>query len=370
MDISKVKFALQGCFLANDTLLIEGVHGIGKSQIVEEWCNENNFHMETLFLSHQEIGDLIGMPRTSEVQGELVTLWTKPIWLQRLTQAANEGKNTLVFLDELNRAPLDVRQSALQLVLERKIHQHILPSTNGRKTMIVAATNPSDLYQTEELDSALLDRFCFIEVEPNVESWLKYARSKNLNKIVRDYIGENPSKLHWMPNEDGDEKISASPRSWSKLGDIIDNFKDIDESIHFNLIKGKIGSLASEFYVFLKNYSEVIKVEDIEKIAKMGWKQTNDINKTSEFIKELTQNLEPIQKMEMANILIEKYTHKDIKKSEDAIPLLGFLYSLEMEILASILKTLGTSKEKGAMEKYMKLSEIDFNKGLFKRIVQ
>ena len=369
MDISKVKPMLQACFLANDTLLMEGKHGIGKSQIVEQWANENDVHMETLFLSHQEVGDLIGMPRTAEVNGEILTVWTKPSWLQRLDDASASGKHTLVFLDELNRAPLDVRQSALQLVLERQIHQHKLPITDGKKTMIVAATNPADLYQAEELDPALLDRFLFVDVEASVEGWLAYARKKNINKIVRDYIAENPSKLHWMPDEDNEEKISASPRSWEKLGVFIDNFSSIPEEMHFNLIKGKIGTLASEFYIFLKNYSDVVKIEDIERVAFMAWEKTKDINATAKFIEELVEKTEEIQKIEMANVLIEKYLHEDIKDTEQAMPLIAFLYAMPLEILGTVLRSLGTSKEPGDAERYKKLVEVDFNKTLFRKAI-
>ena len=139
--------------------------------------------------------------------------------------------------------------------------------------------------------------------------------------------------------------------------------------MHFNLIKGKIGTLASEFYIFLKNYSDVVKIEDIERVAFMAWEKTKDINATAKFIEELVEKTEEIQKIEMANVLIEKYLHEDIKDTEQAMPLIAFLYAMPLEILGTVLRSLGTSKESGDAERYKKLVEIDFNKTLFRKAI-
>lgn len=64
---------------SNENVLIEGVHGIGKSLRVKEYAKKNNLHLEILYLSHQEVGDLIGIPTISNN----TTIWTKPSWLIR-----------------------------------------------------------------------------------------------------------------------------------------------------------------------------------------------------------------------------------------------------------------------------------------------
>jgi hypothetical protein len=369
MLISEIKPMIQACHQADDCLLISGVHGIGKSQIAEQWANENNIHMETLFLSHQEVGDLVGMPRTMERDGEIITMWTKPIWLQRLEQASENGKETAIFLDELNRAPLDVLQSALQLVLERQIHQHKLPITSGRRTTIISAVNPPELYMTSEMDPALLDRFCFVDVEVDVEGWLKYGREKKINQMVLDFIIENPTRLHFMPEEGSDEKVSASPRSWEKLAALVNTFPSIPESIHYSLIKGKVGSaVGAQFYQFMLNYAKVVKIEDIEKVANQSWKKTKDIEKVAIFVKELTEKMEAIGKNEMTHTLAAKYLVKDAT-TESCIPVLGMLYSLEIETLASVLKELSKGTEE-QIQQFQTLTKVDFNKEIFKKITK
>jgi len=88
MKISKIKPILAAAHEADDSVLMEGLHGIGKSEIVKQYCDENDYHYTALFLSHQEVGDLIGIPVTEIINNESVTLWSKPIWLQRMERAA------------------------------------------------------------------------------------------------------------------------------------------------------------------------------------------------------------------------------------------------------------------------------------------
>lgn len=361
MDIQSAKEIIKAAAIADDTVIMEGLHGIGKSQIVKQFAKEGNYHLEELFLSHQEVGDLIGIPHTIQMDGSTITTWSIPIWLQRMNRAAAQGKNCVLFLDELNRAPIDVRQSALQLVLERQIHEHILPSVNNVRTLVVAAINPADKYQVDELDPALLDRFLHINVEADTKAWLNWARSNKVNSVVRDFIGEYPDRLHWSPADGG---IGATPRSWAKLGDFMDNVASIPEDVLFQVMKGKIGTeIASQFYTFFKNYVDVVKMEDIENLVKKHKDKMESIEELADLISELMTKTEAIQKSEMAHQMADKYMDQ-----KDVLPFLAYLYSLDVEICVAFLK----GYRKDEPNKYKKLAQIDAelnDKKLFKRIV-
>ena len=362
MDIQTARDIIAAAALADDTVIMEGVHGIGKSQIVKQLAKEEGYHLEELFLSHQEVGDLIGIPHMKEQDGVAITTWSVPIWLQRMYKAAQEGKKCVLFLDELNRAPVDVRQSALQLVLERQIHEHKLPVINGVRTLVVAAINPADKYQVDELDPALLDRFLHITVEPDAQAWLKWARSSGVNSIVRDFIAEYPDRIHWTAADTG---IGATPRSWAKLGDFMDRVHDIKEEILFQIMKGKVGTeLASQFYTFYKNYVDVVKMKDIEDIVKNNKDEVATIEELAEIIREKIQRSEAIQKSELAYQLRDKYA-----KSKNPLVLLAYMYALEIEICVAFLKGFRKDDPDG----YKKLVELDAElngKELFKRIVK
>lgn len=362
MDIQSAKEIIKAASLADDTVIMEGPHGIGKSNIVKQFANEQEYHLEELFLSHQEVGDLIGIPHTIDRDGLTLTTWSMPIWLQRMHQAAAQGKHSVLFLDELNRAPIDVRQSALQLVLERQIHEHFLPVVDGTRTLVVAAINPASDYQVDELDPALLDRFLHVFVEADAPAFLKWGRKNNVNQIVLDFIGEFPDRLHWTPKDGG---IGATPRSWAKLGDFMDRVKEIPEDILFQVMKGKVGTeLASQFYSFYKNYVDVIKAEDIEAIVADNKDTTETIEELADLITERMIKTEAIRKTEMARQLAQRHMKKD-----DILPFLVYMYSLEIEICVAFLK----SYRKDEPESYKKLAAVDTalnDKKLFKRIVQ
>lgn len=359
MDINTAKLAIKAADLADDTIIMEGVHGIGKSTIVKQYAKENDLHIEELFLSHQEVGDLIGIPNTIEVDGETVTTWSKPIWLKRIEQNAAKGIRTVLFLDELNRAPTDVRQSALQLVLERQIHEHILPNVDSKRTLIVAAINPTDDYQVDELDPALLDRFLHITVEPDVKAWLAYANSVNTSRVVIDFISKHPDRLFWQPQDGG---IGATPRSWSKLGDYMDNAKEIPVEILFQVMKGKVGTeLASQFYSFYKDYGNSITIDEIIAIIENKVEETESIEEVANDLREVMSETEVIQKTEFANQLLGLF-------KDSPMLLLVYLYSLPMEVVVAFLKQV-KSNDINTYKKIAKLDNDINDKLLFKRIV-
>jgi len=348
MKISDVKPILTASMEAKDSIIMTGVHGIGKSEVVKEWAEENDIALEILYLSSNEVGDLIGVPYNKVVDGRQIESWSVPSWLDNLHQTSKQGKKCALFLDEISRAALDVRQASLQLVLDKKIHQHKLPEN----TLVVAADNPDNgLYQVEAMDPALLDRFLAIDVEVDVEGWLKWARGKKVNPIVRDFIAENPKKLHFIPNEGADCNISATPRSWTKLASYIDNIDNIPKAVHYQIIKGKIGTaLAAQFLNFIQNYSKMVSVEDIEDLTSKLLKSTKDIEKIGEGIRELIKDTEVVQKEELLITLINKYTQKT---AEESYPMLGTLYALDFENLAGILKKYQTNEN----EKYLKIQQ-------------
>ena len=429
MNINNSKLIIAAAALANHTVIMSGAHGIGKSSIVKQFAKENNKHCVELFLSHMEMGDVLGLPRTAEVAGVLTTTWSAPDWIQAIINRAfppevaiedlqfNDAAfekfvinsssierlhhaipratlNTLyatfyglfddqlhlisnqtnliykkavecvLFLDELNRAPIDVRQGTMQLILEKELHCHKLPYINGRQTQIVAAINPASDYQTDELDPALLDRFVFLEVEADVKAFLEYARAKNLNDIVRAYLAEHPKDI-FTHSRDSKDPIGATPRSWEKMADFMQVIDKIQPEIQFDIFKGIIGTAtASKFLQFFNNYSKVIKLADVEKAITKAKKKDPALSYVSAEIAKMLEKQEAIQKIEMAEQFYAKY----ISKTDDAAyPLLAYLYSMDIELLAAFLK----QQKANDMTNFNKLAKLDEPNGkeLFKKVV-
>lgn len=362
MNISDIPKILSASMITGDNICLVGDHGIGKTEIIENWAKDNNVHCETLILSLVEIGDLAGIPYLDNNS----TNFAEPMWLTRMKRANEQGKRCILFVDEINRAAKDVLSASLSLVLSRRINEHYLPELNGIKTLVVAAMNPDNSdhnYQVDTLDIALISRFCWLNVEIDVPSWLEWARKNKINAIVRDFISNNTQKLHFTPKD----SIGCTPRSWSMLSKYIDIKDTIDPSVLFNIIEGKVGTaVGAQFMQFLQNYIDVVKVKDIEDFL-YGYDviDGDTIKKISEDLNnELLHKIEPVSAMELCNQLWEKYMVKPTSTTE-ILPLLVTLYSLNLETRVGYLK----NKRLSHQVQYMRLAELDFNKNLFKTAI-
>ena len=322
--------------LSNLAPLITGKHGIGKSDSIRQYASANNLHCEVLILSLMDTGDLCGLPRTAEIGGQLSTTWAAPAWFNRIINAAwptqlsvdalsfvdddfrsyvvsrhsdiisrdtlnqlycdfyhadhsilhlhvqsqvtyKYGKRSVLFLDEFNRAPTDVLNASLQLVLDRRLNDHRLPFVNGKPTLIVAAVNPADAdYTVNSFDPALLDRFLCGSLEADTKTWLDdFARPNDLAPVVRDFLAEHPDRIHWTPADNG---VGATPRSWTALARVMANIDRVAPEVQFQVMKGCIGhELASQFLSYYNNYAKVVKVEDVEKLIATKSKRTTDV---------------------------------------------------------------------------------------------
>jgi hypothetical protein len=363
------------CQESDVSVLVKGVHGIGKSQRAEAYAKNKGYHCEVLFLSHQETGDLIGIPYLEDG----VTTWSTPVWLKKLYDAEKKGQKCVLFLDELNRARLDVRQSALQLVLSKQIHQHFLPAG----TLVIAAVNPDDEYQVAELDIALNDRFDVIELKPDTEEWIEWAKQNSVEEVVISFIADNPDKL-WFKTEN--ELNHPTPRSWVKTSDFLKTAKsrnldkEVRDSVLAAFLNGKIGrSVGTQFLAYLRERDD-LNIERIEDFCKkIKSKKKKDILKTVEKLKPQIENVEIIKIQYIVQEMIKKYIPQTMDLTpeegfEKAYPLMVLLYSLSLEVLHSVLKSV--KEPENTKELYSALVRCDSfedgtlrQKELIKRIV-
>jgi hypothetical protein len=412
MNINEIKQFIGAADLCDQAPLIEGLHGLGKSDTVRQYAKDNNMHCEVLILSLMDTGDLLGLPRTAEIGGQSTTVWAAPNWYTNIIDAAmpatisvddiefadpdfkelvlsrvkhtvdrgslNEmyceyagvtndrlhiiaqdlchykhAKRSVLFLDEFNRAPMDTLNASLQLILDKRLHSHVLPVINGKPTFTIAAINPSDSgdYTTNSMDPALMDRFIHGTIKPDTKAWIKWARSDKLAPVVIDFLLEHPDRLHYTAK---DGKSSATPRSWASLAKTMANIDQIPEEVQFQVMKGLVGQeLASQFLAYYNNYAKTVKMEDIEALIAKKAKRTTDIQKIAKDVKALIKDQEAIQKSELAEQFYQKYTKFD--DAQDALPLIAFLSGLELETLNGFLK----SKKSDDFENYMKLAKFD-----------
>lgn len=356
INITDLNELLQLALDGKNSVLVSGNHGIGKSEIITQFADEANLHIEVLYLSQNEVADLVGIPFIDKENGVQVTKWSEPIWLNRLNEASSkQGKRCMVFLEELNRAPIDVRQSALQLVLEKRIHEHYLPSKNG-ETFIVSSINPSDNYQVDDLDPALLDRFLNLEVTADASAWLEWAKKNKVNEQVIDFISSSPKDLCTYPK---DNSKGATPRSWYKLGEMLNNTKNIPDEFLMAICSGTIGkNLAAKFFNFYKNTYQVVSVKILRNMFESHKK---DFQESVKAFKKLSSNLEVIRISDLLEDLLQEINEMEEK---DYSLLNVFLYSVPSEIGITFLRKLKVANKEDFLNLVKSDTELN-NKELF-----
>jgi len=252
-------------------VLIRGRHGIGKSCVVYQTAEGLGLPVVERRASQMTEGDLMGLP---SVDGNS-TKWNAPDWFKNACDNA-----VVLFLDEVDRASMEVRQGIFELTDSRKLNGwHLHP-----ETLIMAAVNGGEHganYSVGEMDPAELDRWTVFDIEPTVEDWLDWAKP-NVHALVWDFINQNRNHLEHTDDPEPN-KVYPSRRSWHRLndclvkGELAENKQTLD--ILYHLSTGYVGfEAAVAFKDFAQNYESQVTPEDVlkegvEKLA--GW----DINK-------------------------------------------------------------------------------------------
>lgn len=263
-------------------VLLEGKHGIGKTEIIKALFESMGY--KVMYFSASTLDpwvDLIGVPQPKDVKakhGQELSL-VRPEWIYQKIDA--------IFFDELNRAQAKVLNAVMELIQFGSINGFKLPHLK----VVWAAINPWDddnTYQVSELDPALIDRF---QVKINVpykvdEEW-----------FVEKYPETGRTFCGWWKGLEDDIKNLISPRRLSYAADAYSKglkFTDIltpkanlkklrDDLVSIPFLK-KIEGLKSEEQVkaFLSNVNNVTDL--LELIRDQNARATQFLSKYRQYV--------------------------------------------------------------------------------------
>lgn len=255
-------------------LCLKGHQGIGKTQILQQVAKELGWDYKAIYCAQTSTEDLIGMPKiVDDGKGGLSTEFAKPTLFP-------DKENTIFVLEEINRAPLEVQQSVLQLLTDKKIGNFVLP----KNTLICACINPTDsVYMTQELDSVFVNRMVTIDVETSIDEFCAYAEKKGVDPDIINYIGSlnsSQAAIHFTPkpSENTIGKPMASPRTWMIANDILK--LDVSDSVLTQMLIGALGKETATN--FLQTRHKLDKVLNIEALIKSFDKLKSKLEKQSD----------------------------------------------------------------------------------------
>lgn len=218
--------------------MIWGPPGIGKSSIVMQTAVTHGLDCIDLRLSQLAPTDLRGLP----VAENGLSRWYPPEFLPR------EGAGVL-FLDELNLAPPAMQGMAQQLILDRRVGSYVVPDD----WFIWAAGNrKEDMAAVYDMPAPLANRFLHLEVDPDFDSFKRYALQNEVHEQIIAFLAFRPGLLHkLMPQQ----ASWPSPRSWVMASELHSTRMDVAAAVGT--------AVAGEFKAFVSLYTSVPSLEEI-----------------------------------------------------------------------------------------------------------
>ncbi len=242
------------------SIMLWGAPGVGKSQSVRQIAKniqdktgkEVNV-IDVRLLLFNPI-DLRGIPTTDKDKQNAI--WLKP---KIFDMNASEDVINILFLDEISSCTPAVQAAAYQITLDRTIGEHKLPDN----CIVIAAGNRmNDKSVVSKMPKALANRLMHIEVEIDIDSWIKWVKENKLNSIVIRFIEDN-KKCLMVDNQYNENLAYATPRTWEMVSRILNNVKCSNYSIE-PLIAGLVGKdVALELMRYVVVNGDIPKANDI-----------------------------------------------------------------------------------------------------------
>ena len=285
-------------------LFITSKPGVAKSAIGRSIADKMGYDYVDMRLTMNDESDFkFPYLEDREYNGKKIKVsgYAVPAWAYEANTAP-----TIIHFEELNRAPLFVRNAALQILLEREIGEFKF----NDNVLMMASGNLGDEDGTdvEELDSALNNRLVHIDHTLGVDQWLNDYAQENCHRMITSFIKSNPEKMYVSPDEN--TKSYASPRSWTMMSEYIVKNYGMDSSPREFLpslrlvASGYIGNTAMKFLQYCEdmlNISIWDVIDNYKGVKKDLAKYNRD--KNSELIQSLKEiDLTELSKAQLANV--------------------------------------------------------------------
>jgi len=155
----------------NQSVMILGSSGIGKSEIPHQVATEQGFSLLRLH------------PIKIAQAKELLLGWFSSREIETL-------ENIILFFDDFHLAPINAQQLAWQLLAKRCIGSFVIP----RSCLVWAAGRfpPHSIPPQIELSDPVL----LLQLKPDLESFKAYAQEKNLHKVILAFLECKRERLH------------------------------------------------------------------------------------------------------------------------------------------------------------------------------
>ena len=246
--LSDAKLIIKIAMKNKTPVMMWGPPGTGKSSIVNQVAEEDSLNLIDVRLAQLDPTDIRGLPFLD--QEAKAAIWYTPGFFPKRGEdgKALDGPGIL-FLDEIEKAPVSVKNAALQLVLDRCVGDYTLPDD---WVIICAGNREEDGCFSAPLGSALSNRMIHIEIKADVDTWAKWARGREIYEDIVAFLHFKPELLYKATGHNA----FPTPRSWVMAATLIQDVKE--EGMRKRLLEAAVGEGAcNEFIVWNKVYRNV-----------------------------------------------------------------------------------------------------------------
>ena len=231
------------------SIFLLGGMGIGKSWIPKELAKELGVGYDGIFPSQMGDGsEMTGTPyRENSWQR-----WSRPENIPSLSKeykcrlciydnVKHTHEKGFYVVDEINTAPIDIRNSMMEFMLSGSIHRNKI---EGNWVRIACGNPETEGFQVESLSKALTRRMVVIKLVPDFSSWEKLAKD-NIDKEILRFLESNREFL--FKEEPFNIETECNPDSYRMLTEIKKKlpWEKLLKDTQFEIIQGLCGKEAA-----------------------------------------------------------------------------------------------------------------------------
>ncbi|MCR5476660.1 MAG: AAA family ATPase [Lachnospiraceae bacterium] len=255
-------------------IFLLGAPGIGKTAIMEQIAQEMGVALVAYSMTHHTRQSALGLPFiTHKTYGEeefAVSEYTMSEIIASVYDTMEESgvREGILFLDEINCVSETLAPSMLQFLQYKVFGRHSVPDG----WVIVTAGNPPEFNRSvREFDVVTMDRMKLLEVEPDLDSWMKYARERGLHGAVLGYLELKKEHFYVMEmTAKGRSYVTA--RGWEDLSQILKLYEEeelkadealIGQYLHNQRVVKEFGAYYDLYCKYKRDYhiSEILEGE-------------------------------------------------------------------------------------------------------------
>jgi hypothetical protein len=234
------------CFKTRRPVLIFGPAGVGKSSIVYQIADMDKYDgVCDVRGSTIDPVDLRGYPEVKDGK----VRWLNALW-------PTSGK-WIIFLDELGNSFPQTQNGLLQLALDLRIGDYVVPPA----CRIIGATNRlEDRAHLHKISEPLLTRFIKFNLDVDVEKWTKWALAHSVMIETIAFIQFRSALLFTFDPHRDDAGKYGNPRAWEMVSDFMKTNPPKDTE--HEALTGIVGEgNATEFLGFMKVFRSLPNID-------------------------------------------------------------------------------------------------------------